>query len=88
MRVTFDLPAAVAGQFGDRPETAARRLLEDAAVENYRTGRLSQRQTAVMLAFDYWQDEKFLRERGAFLSYSAADLEKDANALYKIFNRK
>ena len=88
MRVTFDLPATVAGQFGDRPETVARRLLEDAAVENYRSGRLSQRQTAAMLALDYWQDEKFLRDHGAFLNYSTADLEKDANALYKIFNRK
>jgi predicted HTH domain antitoxin len=88
MRVTLELPTAIAGLFGDQPEIVARRLLEDAAVENYRTGRMSQRQTAVMLGLDYWQDEKFLREHGALLNYTAAELEKDASALYKIFGCK
>jgi tRNA(Ile)-lysidine synthase TilS/MesJ len=88
MKITIELPDAIAHQLGDQPETVVRRLLEDATVENYRTARLSQRQAAVMLGFDYWQVEKFLREHGALLNYSAADLEKDASALYKIFGSK
>jgi hypothetical protein len=37
------------------PASFARHILEDAAIEGYRVGRLSQRQVGETLGFDYWQ---------------------------------
>ena len=88
MRVTLEIPESVARQFGDGSVAVARRVVEDTVVENYRAGRLSQRQVGAMLGFDYWQAEKFLREHGLFLNYTAADLEMDSSSLYMIFDCK
>ena len=61
-----------------------RHVLEDAAIEGYRAGRLSQRQMGQMLGLGYWQTEDFLKLRGVPLNYSVADLEADNATLAKI----
>ena len=65
----------------------ARQVIEDAAIERYRAGRLSHRQVGEALGLDYWQTEAFLKERGVPLNYSAADLETDAATLEKVLRR-
>lgn len=87
MQVTVVLPDEVARQWGDNPEAIARRVVEDAAIEGYRAGRLSHRQVGVALGLDYWQTEAFLKERGVPLNYSAADLDADNATLEKILAR-
>ena len=87
MQVTVQLPDDIARQLGDTPDAVGRHVVEDAAIEGYRTGRLSHRQVGVMLAFDYWQTEAFLSERGVPLNYSAADLEADKVTLEKVLTR-
>jgi predicted HTH domain antitoxin len=77
MRVTVEMPDQIARQWGESPDAVGRHVLEDAAIEGYRAGRLSQRQVGALLGFDYWQTEAFLQERGVPLNYSAADLEAD-----------
>jgi predicted HTH domain antitoxin len=84
MQVTVELPDQVARQWGDTPSAVARHVLEYAAVESYRAGRLSHRQVGQLLGFDYWQTESFLRERNVPLNYSRADLEADCAALDNI----
>ena len=84
MQVTVELPDQVARQWGATPEAVGRHFMEDAAIEGYRAGRLSQRQLGEMLGLDYWQTEAFLTERGVPLNYSAADLEADNATLAKI----
>jgi len=84
MQVTVKLPDQVARQWGSTPEAVGRHVLEDAAIEGYREGRLSHRQVGDLLGLDYWQVENFLRRRGVPLNYSAADLEADAATLDKI----
>ena len=84
MQVTVEVPDQVARQWGDTPDAVGRHVLEDAAIEGYRAGRLSQRQVGAMLELDYWQTEGFLQERGVLLNYSAADLEADKVTLDKI----
>ena len=84
MQVTVELPDQVARQWGETPEAVGRHVMEDATIERYRTGRLSQRQVGAALGFDYWQTEAFLKERGVPLNYSAADLEADHATLDKI----
>jgi hypothetical protein len=87
MQVTVEMPDQVARQWGQTPDAVARHVLEDAAIEGYRAGRLSQRQVGAMLRFDYWQTEAFLKERGVPLNYSAADLEADKTTLESILAR-
>jgi hypothetical protein len=84
MQVTVELPDQVGRQWGETPDAVGRHVMEDAAIEGYRVGRLSHRQLGEMLALDYWQAEAFLKERGVPLNYSAADLEADNATLAKI----
>ena len=83
----MNLPDSVARQWGDTPQAIARQVVEDAVIERYRNGRLSQRQVGEALGFDYWQTEAFLRERAVQVNYSVADLEADEAALDKISRR-
>ena len=87
MQVTVEMPDQVARQWGETPDAVGRHVLEDAAVEGYRAGRLSQRQVGAMLGLDYWQTETFLTERGVPLNYSSADLAADNVTLDKILSR-
>ena len=84
MDVVVSMPDPVARQWGDTPQAIGRHVVEDAAIERYRAGRLSHRQVGEVLGLDYWQTEAFLKERGVPLNYSAADLEADAATLEKI----
>ncbi len=87
MQVTMDMPDQVAHQWGETPDAVVRHVMEDAAVEGYRAGRLTQRQVGAMLKLDYWQTEAFLNERAVPLNYSAADLAADNATLEKILPR-
>jgi predicted HTH domain antitoxin len=83
VEVTIQLPENIAHAFGETAEAQSQRVLEDAAIEEYRLGRLSHRQVGAMLGMDYWQTEAFLAARGVSLNYSVADLEADRQALDK-----
>jgi predicted HTH domain antitoxin len=87
VEVIVKIPDALAGTFGETPEARSRQLAEDAAIEKYRVGRLSQRQVGEMLGLDYWQTEHLLAERKVSVNYSRADLEEDRNTLEKILPR-
>jgi len=83
----MEMPDQVARQWGNTPDAVSRHVMEDAAVEGYRAGRLTQRQVGTMLGLDYWQTEAFLSERAVPLNYSAADLAADHATLEKILPR-
>lgn len=87
MQVTMEMPDQVARQWGETPDAVGRHVMEDAAIEGYRAGRLTQRQVGAMLGLDYWQAETFLKERAVPLNYSAADLAADHATLEKISPR-
>ena len=87
MQVTVEMPDQVARQWGETPDKVGRHVMEDAAIEGYRAGRLTQRQVGAMLGLDYWQTETFLNERAVPLNYSAADLASDNATLEKILPR-
>jgi predicted HTH domain antitoxin len=87
MDVVVSMPDPVARQWGDTPQDIGRHVVEDAVVERYRTGRLSQRQVGEALGLDYWQTEAFLQERGVYPNYSTEDLDADATTLEKILTR-
>lgn len=84
MQVKVEMPDEIARQWGETPDAVGRRVMEDAAIEGYRAGRLSHRQVGQVLGLDYWQTEAFLKERGVPVNYSAADLDADNATLDKI----
>ena len=49
VEIMVKLPENVAGRFGTTPEAAARQLVESAAIEGYRSKRLSRGQVREML---------------------------------------
>jgi hypothetical protein len=87
MQVTVEMPDQVARQWGDTPNAVGRHVMEDAAIEGYRAGRITQRQVGAMLGLDYWQTETFLNERAVKSNYSPADLVADNATLKKILTR-
>ncbi len=88
VEVTIKLPDALACAFGATPEARAQRLTQDVAIEEYRAGRVSQRQVGEMLGLDYWQTERFLAEHNVALNYSCADLQSDRATLDELLPRK
>jgi hypothetical protein len=88
IEVTVKLPDNIARAFGETAEDIGRHLLENAAIEGYRTGRLSHRQVGAMLGLDYWATETFLKDRQVPLNYTMADLESDRATLDKIFSNQ
>ena len=87
MDVVVSMPDPIARQWGDTPQAIGRHVVEDAVIERYRAGRLSQRQVGEILGLDYWQTERFLTDRGVALNYSADDLEADQATLDQILPR-
>lgn len=87
IEVTVQLPDTVAQALGDTSEGRARRVLENAVIEEYRVGRLSQRQVGQSLGLDYWQTEAFLAEHQVRLNYSLADLQADRATLEQVLGR-
>jgi predicted HTH domain antitoxin len=87
VEVTVKLPDTLAQSFGDTPDRRSRRLLETVLIEEYRAGRLSQRQVGEALGLDYWQTEAFLAGHHVPLNYSLADLELDRATLDEVLGR-
>jgi predicted HTH domain antitoxin len=86
--ITITLPDSLIRTFGATPEARSQRLAEDAAIEEYRAGRLSQRQVGEMLSLDYWQTERFLAEHNVSLNYSLGDLRADRATLDEVLHRR
>jgi hypothetical protein len=86
MQITMELPDAIARQLGNTPSAVSRHVLENAAIEGYRCGRLSHLQVGAMLGLDYWETETFLGEHQVPLNYSPEELADDGVALEKILS--
>ena len=87
IEISIQLPDKLAGSIGATPSLRSRRVLENTAIEEYRGGRISQRQVGEILGLDYWQTETFLAERKVPMNYDLADLEADRATLDAILGR-
>ena len=87
VEVTVKLPDKLALSFGGTPDVRERRVLEHIAIEEYRSGRPSQRQVGDLLGLDYWQTERFLTDRKVPQNYSLDDLHADRSTLNQILGR-
>lgn len=81
VEVTLSITDEVAAEFGGEPNAVARQLLEAAAVEGYRSERLSRGQVRELLGLSWHETEDFLAEHGCFRHYTPEDLEEDRRTL-------
>jgi len=81
VEVTLTITDAVAADFGGTPTAVARQLLEAAAVEGHRSGRLSRAQVRELLGLSWHETEEFLAAHACFRHYSLEDLEEDRRTL-------
>ncbi len=77
MSLTIELPESIAAQLQTNWGDLSRRALEALAVEAYRAELVSQSQVGEILGLNFWETERFLKERRAFLHYDEDDLEND-----------
>ena len=83
--VTVGLPIEVASRYGAAPEQIGQRLLEQAAIEGYRSGELARGQVAQMLYLDWEDTEAFLAKHQCDRQYDLEDLEQDRKSIGSIF---
>lgn len=83
--VTVQIPAAIAPQFGRNVSDIARRLIELAALEGYRSNQLSRGDVARMLDMDWAKTEEFLAKHQCDRHYDFRDLAQDRHNLDEIF---
>jgi hypothetical protein len=78
MDVMLTIPDTFAEQLAAAGQDPARAALEALVIEGYRSRRLSEFQVRQMLGFATRMDvHGFLKEHGAYMHYSLADMESD-----------
>jgi hypothetical protein len=78
VQITLNIPDEVATQIASGGQDISRAALEALALEGYRTERLSESEIRRLLGFETRMEvHAFLKEHGAYLHYSIADLERD-----------
>jgi predicted HTH domain antitoxin len=84
MSVTIELPESIATQLQSNWGDLSRRALEALAIEAYRAELLSQPQVGEILGLNFWETEKFLKDRRVFLPYDENDLQEDMITLERV----
>ena len=78
MNVAIELPKEIANNLAGPDEDLARIALEALAAQGYRDGKLSHAEVQYLLGFNSrWGTDAFLKQAGAHLDYTEADLERD-----------
>ena len=75
--VAIELPEEIASRLGE-PDDLSRVALEAIAAQGYRSGKLTHAEVQKVLGFtSRWETDSFLKQAGAYLDYTEADLEQD-----------
>ena len=78
IEIPEDLSVRLAEEWGDLPQ----RTLEAVAAQAYRAGALTSYEVQRLLGLNSrWATEEFLKRAGAWLNYTAADLDQDISEL-------
>jgi hypothetical protein len=86
MQVTVEIPDEVARALTPNGQDPARTTLEAVAIEGYRSGALTSRQTRLLLGFDTrYELDGFLKAHNVWEhAYSIEDLEQDRHILEQL----
>lgn len=88
MNVLLQVPDDIVERLQVRLEDLPRHALESLAADSYRAKLLTSAEVQRMLGFQTrWQTDEFLKEKEAFLHYTAADLDQDIETFRKLSGR-
>lgn len=87
MEIILTVPDSVAEQLGNNG-IAARRILEFAAVEAYRSGELTSPQIQEMLGIDRFELDGLLKAHGILFDYSPDQLEREMKTIERLMDRR
>jgi hypothetical protein len=89
MQIALDIPDELAAQIAPAGMDMSRAALEALAVEGYRTERLSESAIRRLLGFQTRMEvHAFLKEHGAYLHYSLAELERDRESAQRAKDKR
>jgi hypothetical protein len=75
--IAIELPEDIASRLGE-PDDLSRLALEALAAQGYRSGKLTHAEVQKVLGLaSRWETDSFLKQAGAYLDYTQADLEHD-----------
>lgn len=75
--VAIELPEDIASRLG-RQDELSRLALKALAADGYRNGKLTHAEVQRVLGFaSRWETDAFLKQAGAYLDYTEADIERD-----------
>jgi hypothetical protein len=83
MEVTFHIPDELVGSVA-ATDDLSRRALEAFALEELRSGRITEPQLCEMLGLARIQIDGFLKSHGIFHDYTMADFERERAALKRL----
>ena len=88
MTITVDIPDEVAYQILLNDRDPSRQVLEDVAVEAYRTHRLTEHQLATILGLDRYALDGFLKSREIWLEHNMDDLERERDLGLQLWQQR
>jgi hypothetical protein len=84
MTVTVEIPDSVAADVFPEGTDAARKLLEDAAAQAYRDGKIATKGLREALGLEWFEVDPFLLKYEIYDDYTIEDFHKDVATLAKI----
>jgi predicted HTH domain antitoxin len=85
VQITLNIPDELAARLASGGQDLCRAALEALAVEGYRAERLSEAEVRRLLGFETRMEvHAFLKEHGAYMHYSVADLERDRESAIRM----
>jgi len=79
MTITVEIPDVLACALSAEGKDPTRAVIEAMALEGYRTDRLTEADLKELLGFETRMEvHGFLKNHGAFMHYTAEDLDRDA----------
>ena len=83
MTLTFELPDDIAQALAAHGDLS-RRALEGFALEEYKSGRLSQARLRQLLGFETrYELDGFLKTHGVLIDYPVAELDRELESLHQ-----
>jgi hypothetical protein len=84
MQVNLQIPDEIARRVIDAGEDVSRQALEAFALEQLRSGRITEPEVAELLGLDRLQLDGFLKTHGIFETYTLEDFDLERQALKEL----
>ena len=82
MHLDVEIPDDLAGRLGAEGADLSRRALEAFALEEYRSGRVTEAELQKMLGFGTrYKLDGFLKEHGVWIDYTLEDFHREVDSL-------